>query len=59
MIQEDRNDIFVSSTNVKCGGDADNSDHPAIYLKINRHKSLSSSVTCPYCSKRYILRETR
>lgn len=48
--------FIVSKTSVPCDGGAKKSGgalgHPKVYLKVD---PTSGDVTCPYCSRRYVL----
>ena len=49
----DKTDIIeTTERHVACEGDGETSTHPKIYLKIG----ATNSVTCPYCSKCFILK---
>ena len=49
----DKTDIIeTTKRHVACEGDGEISTHPKIYLKIG----AENSVTCPYCSKHFILK---
>ncbi|MDR3451016.1 MAG: zinc-finger domain-containing protein [Alphaproteobacteria bacterium] len=45
--------IIVDTAKIACDGDADSSPHPRVYLKIAKE----GFVDCPYCGKRFILKE--
>jgi|GEM_PF-2429817 len=53
---ERKNEVYVETTNITCGGINSEVDHPKIYLKINKNLNAMPSVTCTYCGKEYILR---
>ncbi len=44
--------VVVSSDSVSCKGKEFPYDHPLVYLSI---KDDSHSVTCPYCSKEFVM----
>lgn len=44
--------IHVHHVEVACDGDAGALGHPRVFLHIDR---AIGSVTCPYCSKHYVL----
>lgn len=44
--------LYVQRTEVACDGDAGPLGHPRVFLHIDR---AIGQVTCPYCSRRYIL----
>ena len=54
--KEHQNEIYVTTTDVECGGYKSDSDHPKIYLKINPKLGLMPFVTCLYCNKKFILK---
>jgi uncharacterized Zn-finger protein len=43
--------LSVETTKISCAGDKD-SPHPKVYLTMGDQ----SSVDCPYCGKRYVLK---
>jgi len=43
---------IVTTTTVVCDGDQQTGGHPRVYLKID---SGTGKVTCPYCSKMFVL----
>jgi len=45
-------EIYVSSAEVTCDGGSVATGHPKVYLHIDGAKG---EITCPYCSKKYIL----
>lgn len=46
--------IEVTSTKVACDGGGGALGHPRVFLKIDHEHH---SVTCPYCSRTYVLRD--
>lgn len=53
---ERKNEIYVKTTTIICGGVNSEVDHPKVYLKINKNLNAMGSVTCTYCGREYILR---
>lgn len=49
--------IEIMQTQVACDGGNGPLGHPRVYLHINPEEG--SSVTCPYCSRHYVLKEPR
>ena len=50
----DSNEIVNSyATSVSCAGKEMPYDHPLVYLEIDPDKS---SINCPYCGKKFILK---
>jgi uncharacterized Zn-finger protein len=49
--------IEVKTATVGCGGGdlGDPGGHPMVYLKIGGGKDGGGEITCPYCSRRYVL----
>jgi uncharacterized Zn-finger protein len=45
--------IIVETTVVGCDGDGGALGHPLVYLNMEK----AGRVDCPYCSRRFILRE--
>jgi len=45
--------IPVSSLEVACDGGGGALGHPRVYLHIDQDKG---EITCPYCSRQYVLR---
>ena len=45
--------LYVDSTVVACDGGGGALGHPRVYL----HMDVRGEVECPYCSRRYILKE--
>jgi uncharacterized Zn-finger protein len=48
--------LYVNSKKVSCQGDRDGSKtlgHPLVYLNMGK----SSAVTCPYCSRSFVLKQ--
>jgi uncharacterized Zn-finger protein len=46
--------ILVKKEEVACDGGNDASGHPRVFLHIDR---ATGSITCPYCSRHYVLEE--
>lgn len=46
--------LTVHRTEVACDGDGGALGHPRVYLHIDR---AAGQVTCPYCSRCYVLEE--
>jgi uncharacterized Zn-finger protein len=44
--------ITVDSRTVACDGGGDALGHPRVFMRIENHQ-----VTCPYCSRTYVLAE--
>lgn len=44
--------VMVASTEVVCDGEAGVSGHPRVFLHIKREEG---TVTCPYCSRHFML----
>ena len=44
--------VVVQTTTVRCDGGGGPLGHPAVYLKIP-----AKEVTCPYCSRHFVLAE--
>lgn len=49
--------IEVSHEEVACDGGGGALGHPRVYLHIDHDNG--DKVTCPYCSKTYVLRQAR
>jgi uncharacterized Zn-finger protein len=47
-----KEEVYSTTTHVKCQGKSFPEDHPVVYLEID---SEIKSITCPYCSKKFIL----
>ena len=47
--------IIVDTTRVKCDGGGGALGHPAVYLEMGK----KTEVTCPYCSRRFVLDQTK
>lgn len=47
--------VEVETLNVSCDGGGGALGHPLVYLTINTDKSRH--VECPYCDKRFVLKE--
>ena len=45
--------ITVDTTIVGCDGGGGALGHPRVYLNMERHRQID----CPYCSRRFVLRE--
>jgi uncharacterized Zn-finger protein len=45
--------IAVETTTVACDGDDGAMGHPRVYLTLGKE----GEVECPYCSRRYVLKE--
>ena len=45
--------IAVETTTVACDGDGGAMGHPRVYLTLGKE----GEVECPYCSRRYVLKE--
>lgn len=54
MAQNAFETLKVTSTEVACDGDAGALGHPRVYLHIDR---AIGQVTCPYCSRLYVMEE--
>ncbi len=53
-----RERIEVKTATVGCDGGGASGDpggHPMVYLKIGGGKDGGGAITCPYCSRRYVL----
>jgi len=51
--------IEVTTETVGCDGGGGALGHPMVYLKIDTEKTAAGAagtITCPYCSRRYVLR---
>ena len=46
--------IEVHQTEIACDGKNGGSGHPRVYLHIDRK---SGEITCPYCSRTYVLKK--
>ena len=55
MAAEER--IEVKTATVGCDGGGGALGHPMVYLKIGAAKDGAAAITCPYCSRRYVLSE--
>ncbi len=53
MAAEER--IEVKTDTVGCDGGGGALGHPMVYLKIGGEKDGGGAITCPYCSRRYVL----
>ena len=49
--------ILTKSTHVSCDGSEGALGHPKIYLEISPHSD--GTITCPYCSKKFVLQEKK
>jgi len=49
-------EIYVMDTKVECGGNKSEANHPRIFLEIDTRIGPVASTTCPYCSKKFILK---
>ena len=47
--------IEVETASVACDGDGGAAGHPRVYLSLDQDNGFD--VVCPYCSKRYRLKE--
>ena len=45
--------IEVDTKKVACGGDGGALGHPKVYLEMGN----KTEITCPYCSRHYVLKE--
>jgi uncharacterized Zn-finger protein len=45
---------YTSKVKVSCAGTDELTDHPTIYLEIDKNKK---EITCPYCSRLFKLTE--
>ena len=48
--------IYTINKNVSCSGKESPFDHPLVYLEIDEEQGY---VECPYCSKKFILKNTK
>ncbi|MES2984115.1 MAG: zinc-finger domain-containing protein [Pseudomonadota bacterium] len=49
--------IEISTTEIACDGGGGALGHPRVYLHTDHDQG--DSVTCPYCSRTYVLRQLR
>lgn len=47
--------ITVDATRVKCDGGGGALGHPAVFLEMGK----KTEVTCPYCSRHFVLDESK
>ena len=54
MKKRDKDIVFTDQNHVSCDGGDFAEGHPKIYLEIS-----DGSITCPYCSKEFVLKKSK
>jgi uncharacterized Zn-finger protein len=47
---------YINNTTTSCNGGNNELGHPLIYLKI---ENPNNEIVCPYCSRKFILRNSK
>jgi uncharacterized Zn-finger protein len=48
--------IYIDTEKTRCDGGKDSLGHPRVFLAIPKD---GNEITCPYCSKKFVLKKTK